>query len=214
MVVSCPAKSSRMQVATSSSSDRRSPASSSATSSLSRSRCGDARRAVMSSRNRSAISRVAAPARWYFSGASRALPINSAISSDRRFRRGELLARRTEHVHDDQRRQRHGEVGDEIEFFLAQPSESSSHAVRRLDVGPQSVDRAHVENLGREPAQARVLRRVAEHHPQREVAHQLGDLAPPRSAAAWRRTDAGGPTTCCCPGTRASRLRSASGPRP
>ena len=42
---------------------------------------------MISSRKSSAISRVAAPARSYFSGASRALPMNSAISSDRRFRR-------------------------------------------------------------------------------------------------------------------------------
>src|SRR3989441_693732 len=87
VVVSCPANSRSTQVATSSSSLRRSPSSSRLTSSVSRSCRGSARREVISSRNRCAISWVAASARPYFSGVSRALPMKSAISSDRCFRR-------------------------------------------------------------------------------------------------------------------------------
>jgi hypothetical protein len=58
--------------------------------------------------------------------------MNSAISSDRRFRR-ELAARRTEHVHDDQRRQRAGELGDEVEF-LPRADLAQQPRGQRLDV--------------------------------------------------------------------------------
>ena len=82
VVVSWPANSSRMQVATSSSSVRRSPSSSRrCTSSLIRSARGVRRRSSISSRKKPAISCVAASAVSYFSGEVRDEPMNSAMSS-------------------------------------------------------------------------------------------------------------------------------------
>ena len=66
--------------------------------------------------------------------------MNSAISSDRRFRARQLLPGNTEHVHDDERRQRSGELGDEVEF-VAFPQAIEQPPVDRFDLAAQGMDR-------------------------------------------------------------------------
>ena len=86
----------------------------------------------------------------------------------------QLALRHAQHVHDHQGWQGAGELGDEVEFFaLADPLQKPGG--ERLHIRTQGVNGAHVEDLARHTTQARVLRRIAEHHPHRQDAHQLRD---------------------------------------
>jgi hypothetical protein len=117
---------------------------------------------------------VAASARPYFSGVSRAADEERHLVGQM-LQALQLAVRHAQHVHDHQGRQGAGELGDEVEFFAVTDPLQKPRG-ERLHIRTQGVDGAHVEDPARQATQARVLRRIAEHHPQRQDAHQLRDV--------------------------------------
>ena len=97
---------------------------------------------------------------------------------------------------------------------LRSPIESSSHCVSDSMFGRRACIERTLNTFAAS-RRRRCGRADREHHPQREIVRELGEALRFGVVAAWRRTAAGGRTTCLpCRGTLASRPRSASAPRP
>ena len=85
-----------------------------------------------------------------------------------------VFAGHAQHVHDDGGRQRHGEVGDDVDV-LTRLEPSGEVVDNRLHGRPEVLDHLRVDSAAHQAPQPPVLRRVSEGDPQAEIADDLGE---------------------------------------